>query len=65
MVAWLSHQPGFVSYELYESKDGWADRIEWAAKHANRAFAMTEIFQRMMAIVDSDYRGIVGRVVDL
>jgi quinol monooxygenase YgiN len=47
MVVWLSDQPGFVSYELYESKEGWADRIEWAsataAKQGNRAFATTEI----------------------
>jgi quinol monooxygenase YgiN len=69
MVAWLSAQPGFVHYELYESKDGWADRIEWAsiatAAEGNRAFAATEIFRRLMEIVDPDYRGIVGRVVDL
>jgi quinol monooxygenase YgiN len=69
MVEWLSSQPGFVGYELYESKEGWADRIEWASADAamqgNRAFAATDIFRQMIEIVDPDYRSILGRIVDL
>jgi quinol monooxygenase YgiN len=69
MVAWLSTQPGFVSYELYEGKEGWADRIEWASTGAavegNQAFATTDVFHKMMTIVDSDHRGLIGRRVDL
>ena len=30
----MATQPGFVSYELYESEEGWADRIEWASASA-------------------------------
>ena len=69
MVNWLEHQPGFISYELYEGERGWADRIVWSgpevARAANSAFGKTPIGRRMAELVDPNYRGFMGSRLQL
>jgi hypothetical protein len=56
MLAWLSHQPGFLGYRRYEHEAGWIDQVDWAsadaAQSAAQAFCETEIWPAMAAISD-------------
>jgi quinol monooxygenase YgiN len=69
MVKWLRKQPGFVSYEFFESKSGWADKIVWAnmaaAKNGNKAFAQTTIGSLMENFLEPDYTGFMGAPVQV
>ena len=60
MFNWLKIQPGFVSYELFESKNNWADKIVWAslgeALIANAAFQETDIGKKMMSYLEPGLR---------
>lgn len=65
----LADQEGFVTYELYEGKDGWANRIVWRnledSKNGNEIFLKTDIYQALQKLIDSDFRGFVGEEINL
>lgn len=69
MAAWLKKQKGFVSYELYESETGWADRIVWttlkAAKQGNNAFSQTTIGTLMSNFIEPGFNAFMGKPVDV
>lgn len=69
MKKWLHSPDGFVSYEVYENDRNWADRIVWrdaeSAQRINKAFMESEIAWKMLTLVESDYRGILGKSVDV
>lgn len=69
MKVWLGDQEGFISYGLYEGKDGWANCMVWRnledSKNGNEAFLKTGIYQALQKLVDSDFRGFVGEEVNL
>lgn len=56
MIAWLSHQPGFLDHRRYESDAGWIDQVDWAsadaARNARQAFFETEMWPALAAICD-------------
>lgn len=69
MFHWLKSQPGFVSYELFESKNNWADKIVWASQReailANAALQETDIGKKMMAYLEPGFRGFMGIPITL
>ena len=56
MLAWLSHQPGFLDHRRYEGEAGWIEQVDWvsadAARKASQAFCETEMWPAMAAISD-------------
>jgi hypothetical protein len=69
MSAWLKGQPGFLSYELFESKNSWADKIVWASQSEAAAgiaaFQETEIGKEMMGCLEPGFRVFMGTPVAL
>ncbi len=69
MSDWLKSQPGFLSYELFESKNNWADKIVWAnqsdALLGIAAFQETEIGKEMMGYLEPGFRAFMGMPVAL
>ena len=69
MKEWFLAQDGFVSYEIYENDRNWADKIVWrdaeSAKRINKAFLESGIAQEMLTLVEPDYRGILGKRVEV
>ena len=69
MKEWLSAQEGFVSYEAYENDEHWADKIVWSdsesAKRINEAFLESEIYAEMGTLLDPDYRGFIGKKIEV
>jgi hypothetical protein len=69
MRDWLAAQPGFLAYELCESKNSWADRITWESReHAllgNAALQESAIGKKMMSTLEPGFRGFMGTPVSL
>lgn len=67
MLDWLKTQPGFVAYELYESAEGWFDRIAWqdeaSCREGLRRFLETGIAAEMVPLVEDDYISRFGQAV--
>lgn len=69
MLAWFFNQDGFISYEIYENDLNWADKIVYrdkqSAEQINCAFGKTDIYQKMIQLVQPDYCGFLGTQIKL
>ena len=69
MVSWLEDQSGFLAYALYEDGLQMADTLTYeskaAAQRINEDFRETDIYRRLIRLVQDDYRGVIGSPVPL
>ena len=69
MKLWLLTQEGFVSYEIYEDKQNWADKIVYenrdAAERINHLFMKTKVAEKMLELVEPDFIGFIGAKVEV
>ena len=67
MIAWLKGRTGFIAYELYESSDGWFDRIVWedqqSAQDGLKDFLTAAIAQELICLVENDYNSFFGQAI--
>ena len=67
MIALLKGRTGFIAYELYESSDGWSDRIVWenqqSAQDGLKDFLTTAIAQELISLVEDDYNSFFGQAI--